>query len=258
MNEMMQLRPLLLRLKLNGISDILEETTNEAMEKNWSFTKLLLVLFSKEIERREHKKICFLLSKSGLDPEKTLELFDFRFNKTISETLVRELSQCHFIERRENIFFVGPSGVGKTHLSNALGHEACRRGYEVACGRAHLLIEWLHSGNGDGTFARRLEYLSKTPLLVLDDFGLLKMSELYQNYLYEIICRRYEKQSTIITSNRDFEEWITVFENPLIASAAMDRLIHKAIKITITGDSYRTIQFRKKQKELFNDDQKML
>ena len=258
MNELTQLKPLLLRLKLNGISDILEATTNEAMEKNWSFTKLLLVLFGKEIERREHKKICFLLSRSGLDPEKTLELFDFTFNRTISESIIKELAQCNFIQRKENIFFVGPSGVGKTHLSNALGHEACRRGYEVVCGRAHLLIEWLHAGNGDGSFKKRLDVLCKTSLLILDDFGLLKMSELYQNYLYEIICQRYEKQSTIITSNRDFEEWISVFENPLIASAAMDRLVHKAIKITITGDSYRAVQFKKKQKELFNDEKKMV
>jgi DNA replication protein DnaC len=258
MKELVELKPLLIRLKLNGISDTLESTISNAVNEKWSFTQLLLELLSKEIDRREHKKVCLLLSKSGLDPQKTFELFDFNFNKTIVEPVIKELALCNFIERKENVFFVGPSGVGKTHLSNAIGHEACRRNYETVCGRAHSLMEWLHSGKGDGTFPKKLALLCNVHLLILDDFGLIKMNEIFQNYLYEIICERYEKFSTIITSNRDFGEWVSVFDNPLLASAAMDRLVHKAIKITITGESYRTCQFKKKQKDIFKDEQNVV
>ena len=101
-----------------------------------------------------------------------------------------------------------------------------------------------------------MDFVGKVQLLILDDFGLLPLNDSYQEYLYEIISERYEKKSTIITSNRDFGEWIKVFNNQLIGSAAMDRLVHKAVKITIQGDSYRTMQFKKNQKQLFGDKKK--
>jgi len=249
-----ELRPLLVKLRLNGITEILEETIREAMNEKWEYSKLLMYLFSKEVDRRNHKQNCYRLQKSNLDPRKSLEVFNFSFNKNLNEKIIKELGHCNFIENNENIFFVGPSGVGKTHLANGIGLSACRKGYDVIFKRTSNLLEELNSGNGDGTFNKKLKMLIDVPVLILDDFGLISLSEKYQLYLYDIICERYESRSTIITSNRDFSEWINIFSNPLMGSAAMDRLVHKALKITINGDSFRTEEFKIKQKNINNID----
>ena len=109
---------------------------------------------------------------------------------------------------------------GKSHLSQALGHEAARRGYELLYRRTSSLLEWIDAGRGDGTHERRLKSVAGVPLLILDDFGLKPMSEEQQSDLYEVVCERYERAPTIITSNRDFNEWVMVFTNPLMGSAA--------------------------------------
>jgi len=256
MSELLQLKSTLNKLRLSGISEILEETVKDALQEKWSYSQLLIYLFSKEMELKNHRKKNLRLVKSNLDPTKTLELFQFSFNKNIPERVIKELGQCQFIDNHENVFFVGSSGVGKTHLANSIGIEACWRGYDVLFKRTSNLLEWLHSGNGDGTFDKKLKRIIKTPLLILDDFGIIQLNKNYQVYLYEIISERYETASTMITSNRDFSEWIEIFENPLMGSAAMDRLVHKAIKITIPGDSFRTYQFKINQKNVFNIDNK--
>ena len=159
--------------------------------------------------------------------------------------MFKELATCGYIEKKENVFLLGPSGVGKTHLANALGHEAIRKGYDVYLRRTINALKWLNSGRGDNSYDRRLKALTEVPLLILDDYGLNDMTKVQQGDLYEIICGRYERASTIITSNRDFSEWQTIFENSLIGTAAMDRLIHRAKKIVIEGKSYRMETFAK-------------
>jgi DNA replication protein DnaC len=256
MSDLLQLQPLLNKLKLSGISEIIEDVTKQALQEKWSYSQLLLHLFSTEVDRRKHNQNNFRLAKSNLDPTKSLELFQFSFNKNIPQRVIKELGQCQFINQHENVFFVGSSGVGKTHLANGIGIEACRRGYDVLFKRTSNLLDWLHSGYGDGSFDKKMKRIIKIPLLILDDFGLIPLNKNYQVYLYEIISERYEIASTMITSNRDFSEWIDVFDNPLMGSAAMDRLVHKAIKITIPGDSFRTYQFKMNQKKIFNIDNK--
>ena len=139
--------------------------------------------------------------------------------------------------------------MGKSHLAQALGHEACRRGYETLFERTHILFRWINGGRGDGTYDKRISQVINVPLLILDDFGLRELTGDQQNDLYEIIAERYEKNSTIITSNRDLNEWPAIFSNPLMGNAAMDRLIHRAIKIVIEGKSYRLHNFIQNQKE---------
>jgi DNA replication protein DnaC len=256
MSDLLQLQPLLNKLKLSGISEIIEDVTKQALQEKWSYSQLLLHLFSTEVDRRKHNQNNFRLAKSNLDPTKSLELFQFSFNKNIPQRVIKELGQFQFINQHENVFFVGSSGVGKTHLANGIGIEACRRGYDVLFKRTSNLLDWLHSGYGDGSFDKKMKRIIKIPLLILDDFGLIPLNKNYQVYLYEIISERYEIASTMITSNRDFSEWIDVFDNPLMGSAAMDRLVHKAIKITIPGDSFRTHQFKMNQKKIFNIDNK--
>ncbi len=253
-SDLIQLQPLLNRLQLTAVSEILEDTIKQALHEKWNYSKLLLHLFSNEVERRQHKQNCARLSKSNLDPQKTLVLFNFDFNNRIPPQIIKELCQCHFIDNHENLFLVGPSGVGKTHLANSIGIEACRKGYNVILQRTGHLLDWLHSGHGDGSYDKKMNKLMKIPLLILDDFGLIQLNKDYQLYLYEIISERYEKASILITRNRDFSEWIEVFDNPLMGSAAMDRLVHKAIKVSIIGDSFRTHQFKNNQKQILNVD----
>jgi DNA replication protein DnaC len=249
MDELVLLKPYLKRLKLTGMLESLHMRISQAMEERWDYSHFLLNLVTDEAERRDRKQLSRRLAKSCLDPDKTLETFDFTFNPTIHEQTIRELATCSFMERKQLVFFVGPSGVGKSHLAQSLGHEACRRGHEVMCRKTDHLFKWINSGRGDGTHARRLKQVIKHPLLILDDFGLKDLNKDHQEDLYEVIAERYERASTIITSNRDFSEWPLVFSNPLMGSAAMDRLVHRAIKIVIEGKSYRLNNFIKNHLE---------
>ena len=246
MDELVTLKPKLTRLKLSGVSETLETRIAQAIREKWSFSQFLEILLSDEVERRDFKQLGRRLTRSSLEPDKTLETFDFRFNPRIHEPTIRELATCQFITKHENVFFVGPSGVGKSHLGQALGHEACRRGFEVLARRTSLLLSWVQAGRGDGSRERRLKQLSSVDLLILDDFGLSPLSDEQQADLYEIICDRYERASAIVTSNRDFAEWPAVFSNPLMGSAAMDRLVHRAVKLVIEGKSYRVDNFVKR------------
>jgi|ERR1700722_13143035 len=233
------------RLKMPGIQETLEQRIAEAMKKKWSYSTFFEMLLSDEIERRDNKQLTLKLAKSRLSIDKTLETFDFNFNSKVPASLIKELASCQFVEKKQNVFILGLSGVGKSHLAQALGHEVCRKGYDVLFYCTHELFDWIYSGRGDGTHKRRLEQVIKTPVLILDDFGLQELNETQQSDLYQLIARRYEKASTIITSNRDFDEWPSIFINPLLGSAALDRLVHRGIQIVIEGPSFRLAEFKK-------------
>lgn len=228
-----------------GMMDTLEQRLDEAMKEKWSYTTFLEMLLTDEVERRDNKQFLLRLAKSRLDQNKTMETFDFNFNPKINMTLVRELSSCAFIEKKQNIFILGHAGVGKSHIAQALGHQACRRGYDTLFYCTFQLFEWIYAGRGDGTHKKRLAQVIKTPLIILDDFALQDLNGAQQADLYQLIAERYEKNSTIITSNRDFDEWAGVFTNPLLGSAALDRLVHKGIQIIIEGESFRLNEFKK-------------
>lgn len=234
------------RLRLTGMKFTCQDRIKSAQAEGWAYSALLDTLLTDELDRRNQTQMVRRLAKSGLDMNRTMESYDFKFNPKLQASFFRELACCKFIENGENIFLIGPSGVGKSHLANALGHEACRKGFEVLCYRTHKLFDWVHSGRGDGTYKKKMEQIIKIPLLILDDFGLQSMQPIQQEDLYEVICERYEKRAMIITSNRDLSEWASVFSNPLIGSAAMDRLVHKGAELIIDGASYRAAQFKKK------------
>jgi DNA replication protein DnaC len=252
MTDIILMKSKLKRLRLPGIAEILKNRLREAIEKKWSYSEFFNLLLTDEIDKRDEKLRIKSFNSSGLEPLKTLELFDFSANININERLIKELAECSFLTRGENIFFIGPAGVGKSHLGQAIGHEACRKNNQVLFNRTTTLLKWIHAGRGDGSYEKRIKKVIKSPLLILDDFGLQALNDCQQDDLYEIICSRYLKLSTIITSNRDVSEWSKIFDNPLIGSAVVDRLVHRAITFVIEGQSYRLLEYKNRNKIVEN------
>ena len=234
-----QLVPKLKNLRLSGILETLEVRNQEAIQEKCTYVEFLQKLLEDEVERRGQKQLSLRLRRSGLAPSKTLEAFDFSFNPTIKRQQIFDLATCAFVERAESVFLLGPAGVGKSHLAQALGHEACRRGFDVVFAKTSAMLSHVHAGRADGTYERRLLSYQRPDVLILDDFGLKPMRPPAAEDLYEVIEGRYGRGAIVLTTNRAFNEWPELFDNPVLASAALDRLAHGATQIVITGDSYR-------------------
>jgi DNA replication protein DnaC len=239
------LLPKLRQLKLSGMLYTLDVRAAQATERQLSPLEFLALLLDDELERRNQQRLARRLAYSGCDSAKTLAHFDFAAAPGVNRTLIMDLAACTFVARQENILFCGPTGVGKSHLANALGLEALKRDYRVLSRPTHRLLADLHAARGSGTHSRLLARVLNANLLILDDFGLQPLSAQAIQDLYDIISERYEHASIIITSNRAFEEWADVFANDLLASAALDRLTHHAHTLIVRGQSYRQRSRRK-------------
>lgn len=239
------LLPKLRQLKLSGMLQTLELRAQQAQERQLAPIEFLALLLDDELERRSQQRLTLHLSLSGCDSVKTLSQFDFSAAPGVNRTLIQDLATCAFIPRHENILLCGPTGVGKSHLANALAIEALKRDFRVLARPTHRLLGDLHAARATGSHARLLARILGVQLLILDDFGLQTLSAQAVQDLYEIITERYEHGSVIVTSNRAFEEWAEVFNNDLLASAALDRLTHHAHSLTIRGESYRQRTRRK-------------
>lgn len=234
-----QLTPKLKQLRLSGILDTLEARHRQAIEGQWSYVDFLERLLEDEVERRAQKQLALRLRRATLNTTKTLEGFDWSFNASINRQQVLQLASCEYIRRKRNALICGPTGVGKSHLSQALAHEACRLGFDVLFVNTHKMLQHINGGRADGTWERRLATYLRPELLVLDDFGLKPLSERMPSDLYDVINERYEVGSILVTSNRAPNEWPDLFGDPLLASAGLDRLAHQAETLVITGRSYR-------------------
>jgi DNA replication protein DnaC len=233
------LLPKLRQLNLSGMLQTLDLRAAQSIERQLSPIEFLALLLDDELERRSQQHLVNSLALSGCNSLKTLAQFDFLAAPGINRTLIQDLATCAFIPRHENILFCGPTGVGKSHLANAIAVEALKRNYRVLSKPTHRLLNDLHTARASGTHSRLFARILRCDLLVLDDFGLQALSAQAVQDLYEIITERYECGSLIMTSNRAFEEWAEVFNNDLLASAALDRLTHHTHTLTIRGDSFR-------------------
>jgi len=234
-----QLEYKLRQLKLTGILQTLPVRIKQAEDSKAGYEEFLMMLLEDENERRHSGRLLRRLKQAGFEEEKTLEGFDFGFNPQIPVKRIKQIANCAYIEKRENIFLLGPVGVGKTHIAQALGHIACRMGHDVLFTKAANMFRYLHGGRADQSWERRIKQYTSVDLLILDDFGLKPLTQFQSDDFYEIINERYMKKSTIFTGNRTIEDWHNLFSDPIIANSAMDRIAHNAHQIIMTGESYR-------------------
>ena len=235
-----ELVPILKKLRLSGVLQSLEMRLRQALDGELSHAELILRLLNDEVERRDGKQIQLRVSRAGFEHHKTLEDFDFAFNPKLPKAKILDLCTCRFLDQHSNVVIVGPSGVGKSHVAHAIGQRACMLGESTLYLSAQRLFTTLRAARADGTYDRQLARLLAPSLLIIDDLGLRALTNDEPMDLYEVIRLRYEKASTIITSNRDVPEWYALFGDPLLASAAMDRLLHHAEVLTLQGRSFRT------------------
>ncbi len=233
------LLPLLKKLRLSGLLDTLDLRQRQAIEDDMSHVEFLFRLFQDEVDRRESKQIDQRVRRAGFDRLFTLEDFDFQFNPEIPKAHILDLATCQFVSRAENVLLIGQSGLGKSHLAQALALRACRAGFTARHIRAEELFRQLRASRGDGTYERRLARFAKLDVLVLDDLGLRPLAGHEPLDLYEVIRQRYERSPLVITSNRDVDELTRLLPDPLLASAAMDRLLHHSHVLRLEGDTYR-------------------
>lgn len=227
-------------LRLGGFLETMDLRLKQAQEEDLPHLSFLQLMLQDEIERREAKKLTQRLSRASFEEEKTLEGFDFAFNPKVKRSLVKNLATGVFVDKKEHVLIYGPAGVGKTHVAQALGHETCRRGYDVLFVKSIKMLRSLMAARADHSWEKRIRKFLRPDLLIIDDFGLTSLSPTQAEDFYEITTERHLKSSIIITSNRPPQDWIPLFPDPVMANSALDRLAHHAHHIIIEGgESYR-------------------
>ena len=239
MNHYAQIKVQLKMLKLSGILQNLELRMQQAQQDQLAYSEFLSLLLSDEIDRRTDNKIQRLLYRSRIPVPQTLDSFDFSANPSINAAYICELATCEFVSRGENVFLIGPTGTGRTHLAKALCHQACLLQFSVAFYRFHDFFAELERAELHNQLHKHLKKLFRVDLLAIDDFAFKKISPEQAELLYTVVDARYQAKSLILTSNRAIPDWSAIFPDPLMANAILDRMAHYAHQILIKGESYR-------------------
>lgn len=226
------------RLRLGRIADTLPERFVLA-EQDMTFQDLLLLILTDEITRREGTAVQRRVDEAGLDTMMRLELFDKTAKIAYDKRLLSELASLRFVEAHRHVVILGPVGVGKTFIASALGHIACRHGYNVRFIRADAMLTLLRQSRLDNSRDAELIALSTVDLLILDDFALEPMTKEQSRDIYQLFLDRTGRASMIVTSNRDTAEWISMFDDVLLAQSAVDRFKNSAFDFVMDGESYR-------------------
>jgi DNA replication protein DnaC len=227
------------RLKLGRIADTLPERLVLAEKQDMTFEDLLLLVITDEIARRDNAASEIRADQAGLDPKMRLELWDKTAKVTFDKRMLAELTSLRFLEAHRHTVVLGPVGVGKTFIAQALGHIACRHGYHVRFTRADEMLRRLRQSRLDNSRDAEMIALTSVDLLVLDDFALEPMSKEESKDVYQLFLERTGRASMIVTSNRDTAEWLAMFDDVLLAQSAVDRFKNAAYDFVIEGESYR-------------------
>jgi len=239
--NVIELERALRQLRLGGMAAVLETRLRQAQAETMAPIDLIASLVSDELTRRSDRLLDRRRKQAAFrDGDRSLENFDFNFNPKMNRSLVFDLATSAFIGKREDALFLGPGGTGKSHLAQAIGQAAIQQGYRVMYRETHVLLDDLAEAVADGTRREFMEALTTVPLLIIDDFGMRKLPLTAAEDLLEIIMRRYERASTLLTSNRPVEDWGKLLGDVAAVTAMLDRLLHHGHVLKCGPRSWRT------------------
>ncbi len=238
------LKTKLRQLKLAGMVKSVESRNKYALEKKASYIDFLELLVEDEYVNRKANSFNKRLNRSKLNTQKDIDSFDFNYQADLDKTQLLDIAACRFINEKSNLVFMGKPGVGKTHLANAIGLEAIKKGYKVLFLHVNDLIEKINIANADGSRHQVMNELMNTDLVILDELGFKKIPANSIDDFFEVVRKRYERGSIIITTNRSFEDWGNIFGDYTMASAIVDRIVHHATIIKINGESFRIKNYK--------------